>query len=174
MRFPLNEFENTVCAVLFLGMTLVGFINVVVRYATHYSFAASEELLTNGYLLLTVSGAAPAAQREQLLAATIVQDFLPCPAAQAMFQLSIILSALLPVASAWFSWATLINCIDSGIRSYALGVPAWWYQIGLTFGFTMIIIRHLQQAAELWRATRQRTAGIIQGLISLAWVLAPG
>ncbi|MFG6661316.1 hypothetical protein [Sulfitobacter sp. 915] len=45
MRFPLNEFENIVCAVLFLGMTLVGFIIVVVRYATHYSFAASEELL---------------------------------------------------------------------------------------------------------------------------------
>ena len=65
MRFLLNEFEKIVCAVLFLGMTLIGFINVVVRYATHYSFAASEELLTNGFLLLTVFGAAIAARRGQ-------------------------------------------------------------------------------------------------------------
>ncbi|MFG6621462.1 TRAP transporter small permease [Sulfitobacter sp. 1A05707] len=162
----MNEFENIVCAMLFLGMPLVGFIIVVVRYATHYSFAASEELLT-------VFGAAPAARREQHLAATIVQDFLPRPAAQAVFLLSIILSVLLPVASARFSWATLMNQIGSGIRSYALGVPASWYQIGLPFGFAMIIIRYLQQAAEMWRATRQRTAGTIQGLISLSWVLAP-
>ena len=83
MRFLLNEFEKIVCAVLFLGMTLIGFINVVVRYATHYSFAASEELLTNGFLLLTVFGAAIAARRGQHLAVTIVQDFLPRPAAQA-------------------------------------------------------------------------------------------
>lgn len=155
MRFLLNEFEKIVCAVLFLGMTLIGFINVVVRYATHYSFAASEELLTNGFLLLTVFGAAIAARRGQHLAVTIVQDFLPRPAAQAVFLLSIILSVLLLVASAWFSWATLMNQIGSGIRSYALGVPAWWYQVGLPFGFALIIIRHLQHAAEMWRATRQ-------------------
>ncbi|MGR3477844.1 MAG: TRAP transporter small permease [Sulfitobacter sp.] len=155
MRFLLNEFEKIVCAVLFLGMTLIGFINVVVRYATHYSFAASEELLTNGFLLLTVFGAAIAARRGQHLAVTIVQDFLPRPAAQAVFLLSIILSVLLLVASAWFSWATLMNQIGSGIRSYALGVPAWWYQVGLPFGFALIIIRYLQYAAEMWRATRQ-------------------
>ncbi|MFG6581220.1 TRAP transporter small permease [Sulfitobacter sp. 1A13191] len=155
MRFLLNEFEKIVCVVLFLGMTLIGFINVVVRYATHYSFAASEELLTNGFLLLTVFGAAIAARRGQHLAVTIVQDFLPRPAAQAVFLLSIILSVLLLVASAWFSWATLMNQIGSGIRSYALGVPAWWYQVGLPFGFALIIIRYLQHAVEMWRATRQ-------------------
>ncbi len=155
MRFLLNEFEKVVCVVLFLGMTLIGFINVVVRYATHYSFAASEELLTNGFLLLTVFGAAIAARRGQHLAVTIVQDFLPRPAAQAVFLLSIILSVLLLVASAWFSWATLMNQIGSGIRSYALGVPAWWYQVGLPFGFALIIIRYLQHAVEMWRATRQ-------------------
>ena len=155
MRFLLNEFEKIVCVVLFLGMTLIGFINVVVRYATHYSFAASEELLTNGFLLLTVFGAAIAARRGQHLAVTIVQDFLPRPAAQAVFLLSIILSVLLLVASAWFSWATLMNQIGSGIRSYALGVPAWWYQVGLPFGFALIIIRYLQHAVEMWRPTRQ-------------------
>ncbi|GAW34790.1 2,3-diketo-L-gulonate TRAP transporter small permease protein YiaM [Roseovarius sp. A-2] len=157
MRFVLQEFEKIVCALLFLGMTLIGFINVVVRYATHYSFAASEELLTNGFLLLTVFGAAIAARRGQHLAVTIVQDFLPRPAARVVFVLSVILSVMLLAASAWFSWATLVNQIDSGIRSYALGVPAWWYQIGLPFGFALVIIRYLQHAAETWNPPRQET-----------------
>jgi TRAP-type C4-dicarboxylate transport system permease small subunit len=154
MRFVLREFEKIVCAALFLGMTLLGFINVVVRYATHYSFAASEEVLTNGFLLLTVFGAAIAARRGQHLAVTLVHDALPKRLAQAVFILSVILSVLLLAASAWFSWATLMNQIDSGIRSYALGLPAWWYQVGLPFGFALIMIRHLQYVAETWHTPR--------------------
>jgi TRAP-type C4-dicarboxylate transport system permease small subunit len=154
MRFVLREFEKIVCAALFLGMTLLGFINVVVRYATHYSFAASEELLTNGFLLLTVFGAAIAARRGQHLAVTLVHDALPKRLSQAVFILSVILSVLLLAASAWFSWATLMNQIDSGIRSYALGLPAWWYQVGLPFGFALIMIRHLQYVAETWHTPR--------------------
>jgi TRAP-type C4-dicarboxylate transport system permease small subunit len=154
MRFVLREFEKIACAVLFLGMTLLGFVNVVVRYATHYSFAASEEVLTNGFLLLTVFGAAIAARRGEHLAVTLVHDALPKRLAQAAFILSVILSVLLLAASAWFSWATLMNQIDSGIRSYALGLPAWWYQIGLPFGFALIIIRYLQHAVEIWHAPR--------------------
>lgn len=155
MRFVLQEFEKIVCAVLFLSMTLIGFANVVVRYATHYSFAASEEVLTNGFLLLTVFGAAIAARRGEHLAVTLVQDALPRRAAQAVFILSVILSVLLLAASAWFSWVTLVNQIESGIRSYALGLPAWWYQIGLPFGFALIIIRYLQHAAETWHTPHQ-------------------
>ncbi|PVA05499.1 TRAP transporter small permease [Thalassorhabdomicrobium marinisediminis] len=155
MRFVLREFEKIVCAVLFLGMTLIGFANVVVRYATHYSFAVSEEILTNGFLLLTVFGAAVAARRGDHLAVTLVQDALPRRAAQAVFILSVILSVILLAASAWFSWATLMNQISSGMRSYALGIPAWYYQVGLPFGFGLIILRYLQHAAEIWRAPRQ-------------------
>lgn len=79
MRFLLNEFEKIVCAVLFLGMTLIGFINVVVRYATHYSFAASEELLTNGFLLLTVFGAAIAARRGSIWRSRSFRISYPAP-----------------------------------------------------------------------------------------------
>jgi TRAP-type C4-dicarboxylate transport system permease small subunit len=102
MRFVMQEFEKIVCAVLFLGMTLIGFINVVVRYATNYSFAASEEVLTNGFLLLTVFGAAIAARRGEHLAVTLVQDALPRRAAQLVFILSVILSVLLLAASRCF------------------------------------------------------------------------
>ncbi|MGY9048581.1 C4-dicarboxylate ABC transporter permease [Puniceibacterium antarcticum] len=154
MRFILREFEKIVCAVLFLGMTLLGFVNVVVRYGTHYSFAATEEVLTNGFLLLTVFGAAIAARRGEHLAVTVVQDALPKRLAQLVFALSVVLSVGLLAASAWFSWASLMNLMDNGMRSYALGLPAWWYQAALPFGFALVIIRYLQHAVETFDAPR--------------------
>ena len=61
MRKYLDNLEAYICAVLFLSMTAVGFANVVVRYLTSYSFAATQELLLSGFLLLTIFGAALAA-----------------------------------------------------------------------------------------------------------------
>ncbi|OSP55215.1 TRAP transporter small permease [Pseudoruegeria sp. SK021] len=154
MRFILREFEKIVCAVLFLAMTLLGFANVVVRYGTNFSFAATEELLTYGFLLLTVFGAAIAARRGEHLAVTLVQESLPKPLAQMVYLLSVLLSIGLLAASAWFSWASLMNLMTSGMRSYALGVPAWWYQVALPFGFALVIIRYLQHAAEHIQSAR--------------------
>ena len=37
-----DDFEKIVCAVLLLGMTALGFANIVVRYGTSHSFAATE------------------------------------------------------------------------------------------------------------------------------------
>lgn len=155
MRFFLREFEKIVCAALFLGMTAIGFVNVVIRYGTNYSFAATEELLTNGFLLLTVFGAAIAARRGEHLAVTIVQDALPKRLAQAVYLMSVLLSVVLLAASAWFSWQVLMNLMNNGMRSYGLGLPAWWYQAALPFGFALVIVRYLQHAAETAGAPRE-------------------
>src|SRR5690606_40257782 len=79
MAFILRDAEKIVCAVLFLGMTLLGFVNVLVRYLTNFSFAASEELLTHGFLVLTIFGAAIAARQGDHLAVTLLYDALPPP-----------------------------------------------------------------------------------------------
>ncbi|SIO00682.1 TRAP-type C4-dicarboxylate transport system, small permease component [Rhodovulum sp. ES.010] len=152
MRFLLDEAEKIVCAVLFLGMTAIGFTNVVVRYGTDYSLAATEELLTNGFLLLTVFGAAIAARRGEHLSVTLVHDLLPRAFRKPLFVLATALSVLLLALSAWFSWVTLTNQLSSGIRSYALGLPAWYYQAAVPFGFALILIRHLQNARDVLRA----------------------
>ncbi|WBU57473.1 TRAP transporter small permease [Paracoccus sediminicola] len=146
MRFILNEAEKIICAVIFLGMTAVGFANVCVRYLTNYSLAASEELLTNGFLLLTVFGAAIAARRGEHLAVTLLTDSLPRVLRRTLFLLATALSVLLLLMSAWFSWQALTNLIGNGMQSYALQIPAWYYQAAVPFGFALIMIRYLQYA----------------------------
>lgn len=154
IAFILNEFEKIVCAAIFLAMTLLGFANVVVRYGTNLSLAATEELLTNGFLVLTVFGAAIAARRGEHLAVTVVQDALPRRAAQAVYAISTILAVVLLGASAWFSWESLRNMMANEMSSYALGLPAWYYQAALPFGFGLIIVRYLQHAAETLASPR--------------------
>ncbi|PAU74540.1 TRAP transporter small permease [Halomonas salipaludis] len=154
MRFLLREAEKIVCAALFLSMTLLGFANVVVRYGTNYSLAATEELLTNGFLILTVFGAAIAARRGEHLAVTILYDALPVALRWVVFVISGALSILLLALSAYFSLEVLMNQLNSGMRSYGLGLPAWYYQVAVPFGFALIIIRYLQRLVEEARKGR--------------------
>lgn len=154
IRLIFRDFEKIVCAILFLGMTALGFVNVVIRYGTNFSFAASEELLINGFLLLTVFGAAIAARRGEHLAVTLVHDLLPRPLWLPVFLLSVALSVLLLASSAWFSFEAMMNIRRVGMQSYALGLPAWYYQAALPFGFALVILRYLQHAWEIARGHR--------------------
>ena len=150
MVFLLRDAEKIICAIIFLAMTLLGFVNVVVRYATNYSLASSEELLTNGFLLLTIFGAAIAARRGDHLAVTLVYEMLPPPLRRVVLILSAALSVFLLAASAWFCFELITNQIGSGMRSYALGIPAWYYTVGLPLGFALIILRYIQHVLETW------------------------
>ncbi|MDZ5698703.1 TRAP transporter small permease [Chelativorans sp. M5D2P16] len=159
MRFVLRDAEKIICAVLFLAMTALGFVNVAVRYLTNYSLAATEELLVNGFLLLTIFGAAVAARIGDHLAVTLVYDLLPPPARKALLLLSGALAVLLLALSTWFSWQLLSNQLATGSRSYALQVPAWYYSAGLPFAFALVLIRYVQHARETWRALDEGADG---------------
>ncbi|MGY6548935.1 MAG: TRAP transporter small permease [Roseinatronobacter sp.] len=159
IRWFLRDFEKIVCAVLFLGMTGLGFANVVVRYGTNRSFAASEELLLYGMLLLTVFGAAVAARKGDHLAVTLVHEMLPRALWMPVFVASVALSVALLVLSAWFSWEAMMNIRRVGMRSSGLGVPAWYYQAAIPFAFGLVILRYLQHAWDVARAHRARGPG---------------
>ncbi len=151
MAFILRDAEKIICAIIFFAMTVLGFANVVVRYASNYSLAASEELLTNGFLLLTIFGAAIAARTGDHLAVTLIYELVPRPIRKVMLIVASALSVLLLAASAWFTWELLTNQISSGMRSYALQIPAWYYSVGLPFAFALVVVRYLQRAVDEWR-----------------------
>lgn len=145
----LRNFEKILCAVIFLAMTGIGFANVVVRYLTNRSFAATEEILVNGFLLLTVLGAAIAARRGEHLAVTILYDMLPWRGRMVLLWISGALGLLLLGLSAWFCWQLVVFQVQSGTTSYALQLPAWYYTVGLPFAFVLVAARFLQHLIEL-------------------------
>ena len=144
-----REPEKILCALIFMAMTLIGFANVVIRYLTNRSFAATEELLVNGFLLLTVLGAAIAARRGEHLAVTILYDALPRVGRVVLLWVSSALGVVLLLLSAWFCWQLLIYQYQSGTASYALQLPAWYYTVGLPFAFLLVVARYIQHSLSL-------------------------
>ena len=139
-----DDFEKIVCAALLLGMTALGFANIMVRYGTNRSFAATEELLTGGFVLLTVFGAAIAARRGEHLAVELISDLLPMPARRVVIWIAAALSIALLAASGWFTIGLVRNQLSTGMTSYALNLPLWWYSAAVPFGFALVLIRYVQ------------------------------
>ncbi|AML51168.1 TRAP transporter small permease [Falsihalocynthiibacter arcticus] len=141
-----DRLEEYVCSLIFLVMTFIGFANVLVRYLSNYSFAATQEILLNGFLLLTVFGAAIAARRGQHLAVTLFADMLPAALQPFVRWFSVFLGVLLLVLSAWYCGEMVMNQRASGIVSAGLQVPSWYYSLALPLGFLMIAVRLVQGA----------------------------
>ena len=151
MRHLLDEAEKIICAAIFLAMTGLGFVNVVVRYLTSYSFAATQELLLDGFLLITVFGAAIAARRGEHLAVTLVTDLLPAAGRRIAVAISATLSVLLLALSAWYTLGLVQNQYESGVTSSGMQIPEWYVSVGLPVGFALIAIRLVQAGFAEWR-----------------------
>lgn len=147
--------EEILSAVVFLAMTGLGFANVMVRYLTNRSFAATEELLINGLLILTLLGAAIAAKRAQHLSVTIIDQLLPGRLQLVVHVVATALGVLLLALAAWHTFELVQRQLASGVRSYALFIPAWYYTVGLPVGFLLVLIRFVERAVvdgvSLWR-----------------------
>lgn len=152
MRKLLDNFEVYVCALLFIAMTGIGFANVVVRYLTSYSFAATQELLLNGFLLLTIFGAAIAARRGEHLAVTLFTDLMPAPLRRTAIILAAGLSVMLLLLTVWYCIQLVQNQQASGVVSPGLQIPAWYYSVGLPLGFFLVALRLVQRAIVELRA----------------------
>lgn len=146
-----DRLEEYVCSLIFLVMTFIGFANVMVRYLSNYSFAATQEILLNGFLLLTVFGAAIAARRGQHLAVTLFADMLPSAVQPFVRWCAVFLGVALLVLSAWYCAEMVINQRTSGIVSAGLQVPSWYYSLALPLGFLMIALRLVQGAISAQR-----------------------
>ncbi|WP_110691028.1 TRAP transporter small permease [Salinicola endophyticus] len=152
MRSVWHHFEEVICGCVFLGMTLLGFINVVVRNLTNYSLASTQELIINGMVLLTVFGAAIAAKRGQHLAVTVLYDIAPARFKRVLVVVSTLLVLVTLVLCTLFTVTLLGHQYTSGVVSSALQVPQWYYTLIVPLGFVMLMIRQLELAiAELRR-----------------------
>lgn len=144
MKPCLDHLEAHVCAALLLAMTLIGFANVVVRYLTDWSFAASEELLLAGFLLMTIFGASMAAQKGQHLAVTFFAEIMGMRANRVLKVFGGAVSLVLLMLTAWFSLDLVRQQLASGVTTPALRLPAWYYSLAMPVGFTLMAIRTVQ------------------------------
>lgn len=152
MRHFFRHLEAYICALIFLLMTLLGFANVFVRYLTDYSFASSQELLLQGFLLLTVFGGALAAQKGEHLAVTFFTDLLGQKAQLPARLFADAVSVVLLLLAAYYCYEMTVGQKQSGVVSSGLQIPLWYYSAALPLGFVLIALRMVQHTVLIWRS----------------------
>jgi TRAP-type C4-dicarboxylate transport system permease small subunit len=122
----LEELLAVACMVLLVLLTLA---NVIVRYFTDESFAATEEISIALMVVMTIAGASAAAARDRHMR---VEYFYAGGSAARRRLLaavsaavSVIFFVLLGLLSARVVW----DEVRYEETSMALGVPRWWYSI---------------------------------------------
>jgi TRAP-type C4-dicarboxylate transport system permease small subunit len=146
VRWFITHFEEVLCATLFAIMAIVAFLNVISRYLLKYSLAFTEELLISLFVWLTLLGAAVAFREGLHLGFSFITDRLPEKIRKFLLWLSAFLGALLFLFLIYFSIHQVREEIVLKITSSGIGVPQWWYTIGMPVWSILVIVRIFQGA----------------------------
>jgi len=156
LRWSVTHFEEVLCAVLFAIMAIVAFANVIARYLLKYSLAFTEELLISLFVWLTLLGAAVAFREGSHLGFSFITDRLPKKIQKILLWLSALLGAFLFLFVIYFSIFQIKEEIVLKITSMGIGIPQWWYTLGMPVWSALVIIRIFQGAYRKDQQTERK------------------
>jgi TRAP-type C4-dicarboxylate transport system permease small subunit len=153
--FP-SRFEELLCAILFAVMAVITFANIISRYLLKYSFAFTEELVVSFFVWLTLLGTSIAFREQSHLGFSFLVARLPQKIQRILLWVSAGLGAALFIFLIYFALGQIGEEISLGISSSGIGVPQWWYTIGVPAWSILIVLRVFQGAH---RASRKLEKG---------------
>jgi TRAP-type C4-dicarboxylate transport system permease small subunit len=146
LRWLVAHFEEVLCALLFAIMGIIMFVNVISRYLLKYSLAFTEELVVSFFVWLTLLGAAIAFRQGGHLGFTFITDRLRPRIQKILNWVSALLATVLFAVLIYFSIYQIKDEILLKITSSGIGLPQWWYSIGMPIWSALVILRILQGA----------------------------
>lgn len=147
IKWLFAHFEEVMCAVLFAAMAVITFANVITRYLFRYSFAFLEELVVAFFVWITLLGASVAFRKGAHLNFSFITDRLPSPIRKLLHWLSATLSVALFGFLIYFFILQIRDEMLLNITSSGIGVPQWWYTIGVPIASVFVIFRIIQRAS---------------------------
>lgn len=143
--------EKFVLIVVMVVVTVITFVNVVVRYLTPFSFAWSEELVVNLFVLMTMLGCALCAREGSLISLTLIFDRLNIKARK-------VFEVIIAVANCAF-WAILLytgvdkvlSQMASGKQTFSLRWPEWVFTIFLPIGAVFLLLHSIEFLIDVFR-----------------------
>jgi TRAP-type C4-dicarboxylate transport system permease small subunit len=136
-----GEVERALAALVLGAICLITLANVVVRYFTNYSFAATEEISVALMVVLALLGSATAVARRRHIAITILVERLPRPLkrfAEVIAETATLVMFLLLV---WLGGELAWDVYRFEETSPGMGWPQWIYTIWLPVLAALIAVR---------------------------------
>ncbi len=146
LKWLFHHFEEALCVLLFSIMGLIMFVNVISRYLLKYSLAFTEELVVSFFVWVTLLGSAIAFRQGTHLSFTFLTDRLPGKVRRILLWFSALLGAILFALLIYFSFHQVKDEIALKITSSGIGIPQWWYSIGMPIWSLLVILRIFQGA----------------------------
>lgn len=144
IRHFLNNIEEYIIGISLLIMAIINFANVLSRYLLHASWAFTEEITTNLFVLSSLLGAAVAAKRGEHLGLSILTDHLPKKFQKYITLISVVCAVILFAVLLKYGINMVQSQIKYGQTSPALGWPEWIFGLAIPIGAFSLIIRFLQ------------------------------
>ncbi|AFK52396.1 TRAP transporter small permease [Tistrella mobilis] len=117
-----GRIEEFIAALAMAGICVISFGNVVVRYVTNASFAATEELSIFLLVVMTMVGASLAFIRGGHIRITAIVDRLPRRPRMGLIMLTHLLTVIMFALVAWYGWLLTLDEMEYGETSPALGL----------------------------------------------------
>lgn len=149
--------EETLFAVILLGMIVVGLIPIFSRRFLSVGITWPDPLMRQLVLWVALLGAGAATQARSHIAVDAVTHFLSPRARSAVRALTHSGSAVLCGAFAWFSVAFVKDMAEfEGTRIAFLGIRGWCLALILPVGFALLALRlAIAAAQDVRRAARK-------------------
>lgn len=139
--------DHTITAVLLFVMAAIAFVNVLSRYFFHFSFAATEEITINLFVWMTVLGSAIAFERAGHLGMVTFYNLFPKKMKKFVVVFSAALNAILFIlVNVYMIQAIYDEITLFKATSAALGVPVWFYYLGVPV-FSVFVFRGVYKNA---------------------------
>ena len=134
-----NEFEETAIAVILGIMTVITFVNVVLRYGFNYTLAWSEELVREVIIYTTFIGLAVAIKNGQMIKIDALVQLVPKLKIPLSY-FSNLVTIIFAVMMLYFGWKMAALQVATHQKTIILEIPlVYLYAILPLMGATMLI-----------------------------------
>ncbi len=147
-----KRFEEILGALLLAVMSCIAFLNVIIRYCTNLSFAASEELTVNFFVWIVLLGTSRAFREGGNFSMNILYEHVSRPIRLFFYIISITCSIAFFAALCWHGTFEVIDELELDVVSESLAIPVWLYTAATPCFSALIIVRILQKFFEDMRA----------------------
>jgi len=147
----LSWIESSLIVLLLLLMTLLAFLQVVLRNVFSTSFLWGDPFLRHLVLWIGFLGASIATRQEKHINLDIVTRLLPPRATSFIRTCTNLFAAIVTALLARAGFVFLTSEIESGEALFTIGqtdVPAWWLQLIIPVGFGLMAFRFFIRVIE--------------------------
>jgi C4-dicarboxylate transporter DctQ subunit len=138
MTATLHRLEEGVVALLLVGVTLLVFAEVVLRFAFNMGFGWMQEVSLYLGAWLVLIGASYALREGAQISVDALVNLLPRPAKRYVSLLAAALSLLYCLILLASTWAYLGRLVDLGLPMQEVPIPRWLGQSCLMIGFLLL------------------------------------